>query len=142
MPPERRVAIDPQLANLDRDGMLELCQSLADYAEAGGLSRDLMLRAGRHATVQWPADIEVLLAVGRMYRLGGELSRARATLVQGGKIAARDARQFRPRSALLLHLLREVLDALDVTDSPEDALAEAFDEPVRARPQAAGAPKQ
>ena len=74
--------IDPRFANLDAGATVELCSSLADYGEAGGLSRDLMMQVGRYAEARYGEDHEVLLAAARMYLLGGEAIRARAVLVR------------------------------------------------------------
>ena len=75
----------PMPPGLDEAATIELCKSLAEYGEAGGLSVDLMLRVGSYATQSFPKNLEVLLAAARMYRMGGELSRARSTLLGAGK---------------------------------------------------------
>src|ERR1700744_4586046 len=98
--------VDPRFANLDATATIELCSSLADYGEAGGLSRDLMMQVGRFAEARLAGDLEVLLAVARMYLLGGEAERARGSLVRAGKLAPDDAR--------VQPLLDHVLDLLDV----------------------------
>src|ERR1700761_105913 len=92
---------DPRFANLDAGAIVDLCNSLADYGEAGGLSRDLMMQVGRYAEIRFAGDLEVLLAVARMYLLGGEAERARASLVRAGKLAPDDARE----QPLLAHVL-------------------------------------
>src|SRR5262245_43609776 len=112
---EKRPPLEPQFDDLNAAGTIELCQSLSDYAEAGGLSLELMLRVGGFASARYASDLEVLLAVARMYQVGGELERAREALVRAGKLAPHDAR--------LLHLLREVLLSLGVQESAADVLA-------------------
>ncbi len=92
MPAGSDAPIDPRFANLDANATIELCSSLADYGEAGGLSRDLMMQVGRFAEARYADDLEVLLAVARMYLLGGEAERARGALVRAGKLAPDDAR--------------------------------------------------
>jgi serine/threonine-protein kinase len=82
---------DPRFANLDEDATIELCSSLADYGEAGGLSKDLMLQVGRYAETRYERDLDVQLAAARMYMLGGETTRAKAVLVRAAKLGA-DAR--------------------------------------------------
>src|SRR5262245_56614342 len=121
MPGQDRPPIDPQFADLDASGMIKLCQSLADYAEAGGLSRELMLRAGGYASARYADDLEVLLAVARMYQASSELARARAALVRAGKLAPSDVR--------LRRLLGEVLRALGGKQSIDEALDEADKHP-------------
>jgi eukaryotic-like serine/threonine-protein kinase len=127
MPGDQRPPIDPQFADLNAAGMIYLCQSLSDYAEAGGLSRDLMLRVGHHASSRYADELDVLLAVARMYQVGGELQRARGALLRAGKLAPNDAR--------LLPLLGEVLLALGVQESPADVLAAAENVPLSSRPE-------
>ncbi len=123
--------VDPRFANLDANATIELCSSLADYGEAGGLSRDLMLQVGRFAETRYGREIEVLLAVGRMYLLGGEAARARGALVRAGQLGLDEAR--------IIPLLDQVLDQLDDPRTAEQALREA---PVDSAPvsPAASAP--
>src|SRR5947209_11980333 len=84
--------VDPRFANLDASATIELCSSLADYGEAGGLSRDLMMQVGRYAEARYGDDIEVLPAVAKMYLLGGESERARSALVRAGRLVLDEAR--------------------------------------------------
>ena len=109
--------IDQRFANLDEAGIVELCVSLADYGEAGGLSRDLMLQVGRFAEARYGRNLEVLLAVSRMYLLGGETVRAKAALLRAGKLWPDEAR-VRP-------LLAHTLELLDDPRPVEQALREA-----------------
>jgi hypothetical protein len=97
--------IDPRFAHLDANGTIELCNSLADYGEAGGLSRDLMMQVGRYAEARYGDELEVLLALARMYLLGGEAARAQAALVRAGKLGLDEDR--------VTPLLAQVLEALD-----------------------------
>src|SRR4051812_48100374 len=113
----RSGAIDPRFANLDADGTVDLCNSLADYAEAGGLSLELMLRVGRFAEIKYTGNADVLMAVARMYFHGGELTRARSTLLKAGRMGPEDAR--------LRLLLGEVLMALADPRTVTEALSEA-----------------
>jgi eukaryotic-like serine/threonine-protein kinase len=108
---------DPRFATLDAPGVVELCNSLADYGEAGGLSRELMLQVGSFAEARFTDDLEVLLAVARMYLLGGETARARATLVRAGKRWPDESR-VRP---LLAHALRLLDDHRSVDEVLRDS---------------------
>ena len=108
---------DPRFATLDAPGVVELCNSLADYGEAGGLSRELMLQVGSFAEARFTDDLEVLLAVARMYLLGDETVRARATLVRAGKRWPDESR-VRP---LLAHVLRLLDDHRTVDDVLRDS---------------------
>jgi serine/threonine-protein kinase len=105
---------DPRFATLDAQGMVELCSSLAEYGEAGGLSRDLMLQVGGFAEARFAREVEVMLAVSRMYLLGGEADRARAALVRAG----RDW----PDESRVTPLLTHALQLLDDPRSVEEAL--------------------
>src|SRR5689334_16202908 len=109
--------VDPRFANLDANATIELCTSLADYGEAGGLSRELMLQVGRFAEARFAGDIEVLLAVGRMYLLGGEAERARDALLRAGLLQVDDAR--------VVPLLDHVLALLDDPRTAAEALGDA-----------------
>jgi serine/threonine protein kinase len=113
-------APDPRLSGMDAAATIALCQSLAEYAEAGGLSRELMLQAGGYASQCFATNTEVLLAAGRMYRLAGELALARATLIRAGKATPEDRRTL----ALLGEVLRELGEAI----GPAQAIEEAPDE--------------
>ena len=112
----RDASIDPQLASLDAAGTVELCNSLADYGEAGGLSPELMLRVGKYAESKYDGNVDVLVAVGRMYLMGGEPARAKATLLRAGRIG--------PREPRLRVLLGDVLRELGEGRSVDDALRE------------------
>jgi serine/threonine-protein kinase len=113
----QRSSPDSQLSNLDGPATLALCTTLGDYGEAGGLSHDLMLRAGQYATTRFADDLEILLAAARMYHLGGEDERARKVLLRAGKMAPEETRTLR--------LLGEVLRALGRPVTPGLAIAEA-----------------
>ena len=110
-------ANDERFATLDRAGIVELCSSLADYGEAGGLSRDLMMQVGRFAEARFGRDLEVLLAVSRMYLLGGETIRAKAALLRAGKLWP-DETRVRP-------LLAHTLELLDDPRPVDQAIREA-----------------
>jgi eukaryotic-like serine/threonine-protein kinase len=109
--------IDPRFANLDANATIELCSSLADYGEAGGLSRDLMMQVGRYAEARYGDDLEVLVAAARMYLLGGEAVRARTVLVRAGRLGLDEER--------VLPLLANVLTLLGDPRSAEQVLREA-----------------
>ena len=109
--------LDPRFASLGEAGIVELCSSLADYGEAGGLSRDLMLQVGRFAEARYGRNLEVLLAVSRMYLLGEETVRAKAALLRAGKLW--------PEEARVKPLLSHTLKLLDDTRSVEQAIREA-----------------
>src|ERR1700679_2731197 len=109
--------IDPRFANLDANATIELCSSLADYGEAGGLSRDLMMQVGRYAEARYGDDLEVLVAAARMYLLGGEAVRARTVLVRAGRLGLDEER--------VLPLLANVLTLLGDPRSAEQALRDA-----------------
>ncbi len=85
MLPDRN-ASDEQLSNLDGVATLALCKTLADYGEAGALSHELMLRVGEYATSRFGGDLDILLAVARMYQLGDEAELARTVLLRAGKL--------------------------------------------------------
>src|SRR6185437_6402858 len=102
--------IDARFAHLDAKALIELASSLADYGEAGGLSHDLMLQVGRYAEATYAEDVDVLLAIARMYLFGGEPRRARDVLFQTGGIGESEAR--------VLSLLS---DALALLDDPRGA---------------------
>lgn len=85
MLPDRN-ASDEQLSNLDSSATLALCKTLADYGEAGALSHELMLRVGEYATSRFGGDLDILLAVARMYQLGDEAELARKVLLRAGKL--------------------------------------------------------
>jgi serine/threonine-protein kinase len=108
---------DPRFANLDAVGTVELCNSLADYGEAGGLSRDLMLQVGRFAEARFGDHVEVLLAAARMYLQGGEIARSRDVLLRAGKLGREEVR--------VGPLLEQVLRLLDDPRSAVQALREA-----------------
>ena len=112
-----RSASDSQLSNLDGAATLALCKTLGDYGEAGALSHDLMLQAGRYATSQFAGDLDILLAAARMYQLGGELGLARQVLLDAGALA--------PHEKRTLHQLGEVLGELGLPVTPALAIAEA-----------------
>src|SRR3954470_21508940 len=95
---------DARFANLDANGTMDLCNSLADYGEAGGLSPELMLRVGRFAEGKFGDNQDVLVAAARMYFLGGEPSRARSALLRAACVGPDDAR--------MRVLLGDVLEAL------------------------------
>jgi serine/threonine-protein kinase len=109
--------IDPRFATLSEAGIVELCGSLSDYGEAGGLSRDLMLQVGRFSETRYGHDLEVLLAVSRMYVIGGETTRAKAALVRAGKLW--------PDEARVPPLLAHTLKLLDDPRSVDQVLREA-----------------
>jgi eukaryotic-like serine/threonine-protein kinase len=126
--------IDPRFANLDANATIELCSSLADYGEAGGLSRDLMMQVGRYAESRYGDDLEVLLATARMYQLGGEVERARVVLVHAGRLGQDDER--------VLPLLSSVLTLLGEPGTAEQALRDDAPRPERrTTPRAAVARK-
>ncbi len=104
MPSGGDAPIDPRFANLDANATIELCGSLADYGEAGGLSRDLMMQVGGYAEARYGDDLEVLLATARMYQLGGEVERARAVLVRAGTLGQDDDRVLPVLSSVLASL--------------------------------------
>jgi eukaryotic-like serine/threonine-protein kinase len=108
---------DARFANLDANAIIELCSSLADYGEAGGLSAELMMQVGRYAEARYSADIDVLLAIARMYLLGGEAQRARDALLRAGKLGSGDGR--------VLPLLSQALKLLGDPRTAERALADA-----------------
>src|SRR4051812_28598914 len=108
---------DARFANLDANALIELCGSLADYGEAGGLSRGLMLQVGRYAEGRYADDLEVLLAVSRMYLLGSEIARAKVALLGAGRLGHDEER--------VLPLLDHVLKLLGDPRSAEQALDEA-----------------
>src|SRR6185312_12577687 len=112
----RDAPVDPRFATLDANGTIELCSSLADYGEAGGLSRDLMLKVGRYAESRYAREVEVLLAVGRMYLLGGEAGHARRVLVQAGHLGVEEGR--------IVPLLDQALERLGDMRTAEQALRE------------------
>ncbi len=128
--------IDPRFANLDANATIELCSSLADYGEAGGLSRDLMMQVGRYAEARYAGDLEVLLAVARMYLLGGEAPRAQAVLVRGGRLGV-DEERVLPLLANVLALLgdgrtaEQVLRETPASPAREEAPAEPSSPPVK-----------
>lgn len=125
MLPPASAPIEPQLAELDEAGTVALCRSLADYAEAGGLSRELMLRVGHYAQLRYARALDVLVAVGRMYHAGGEPARARLTLLQASKLAPSDERVLDP--------LKAVLVTLGSHESVAEALAAVVEAPASAR---------
>jgi eukaryotic-like serine/threonine-protein kinase len=112
-----RSASDSQLSNLDGPATLALCKTLGDYGEAGALSHDLMLQAGRYATTRFAGDLDILLAAARMYQLGGELGLARQVLLDAGALA--------PQEKRTLQQLGEVLSELGLPVTPALAIAEA-----------------
>ncbi len=126
MPPAPVTTADSQLSGLDETATIELCKSLADYGEAGGLSRDLMLRVGSYATASFPKNLDVLLAAARMYRMGGELDHAKTTLLGAGKLA--------PTEARTVGLLKEVLHELGERGDAGALLHRAHDEAGGAPP--------
>jgi serine/threonine-protein kinase len=115
-----RSASDAQLSNLDSAATLALCNTLAEYGEAGALSHDLMLRAGQYATSRFGDDLDILLAAARMYQLGDETELARKVLLRAGKLAPDETRTLRQ--------LGDVLRALGLPVTPALAIAEAADE--------------
>ncbi len=130
MPAGDDAPVDPRFANLDASATIELCSSLADYGEAGGLSRDLMMQVGRYAEGRYADNLEVLLAVGRMYLLGGEAARAREALVRAGLLGNDDAR--------VLPLLDHVLDLLEDRRSAKEVLHEARSYPPESADRTSG----
>ena len=119
--------IDPRFANLDANATVELCSSLADYGEAGGLSRDLMMQVGRYAEARYAGDLEVLLAVARMYLLGSEAERSRTVLVRAGQLGQDEER--------VLSLLASVLTLLGDPRTPEQTLREGATAEAPAEPR-------
>jgi len=116
-----RSASDAQLSNLDSAATLALCNTLAEYGEAGALSHELMLRAGQYATTRFGDDLDILLAAARMYQLGDETELARKVLLRAGKLAPEESRTLRQ--------LGEVLRLLGLPVTPSLAITEAEDAP-------------
>jgi serine/threonine-protein kinase len=125
MPGVHDVKTDPRLAGLDASGTIDLCQSLADYAEAGGLSRELMLQVGRYAENRYGDSADVLLSAARMYLHGGEAARALEVLFRAARLGPDEAR-VRP-------LLDAVLKKLGDPRSPAQALRDATPPPMSFR---------
>ncbi|MFT3774388.1 MAG: protein kinase [Minicystis sp.] len=125
---------DPRFATLDAPGVVELCTSLADYGEAGGLSKELMLQVGSFAEARFGRDVEVMLAVARMYLLGGETVRARTTLVRAG--------QTWPDESRVRPLLAHALKLLDDPRSVEEALGDAPDAQQAPAPRRSAPPPE
>ena len=119
MLPEPRTS-EAQLSTLDRAATLALCTTLGDYGEAGALSHDLMLRAGRDATTRFAGDVDVLLAAARMYQLGGEVELARRVLLHAGKLAPEEARTLRQLGEVLRELGLRVAPALAIAEADGD----------------------
>src|SRR5580698_5554084 len=115
------IKTDPRLAGLDATATIDLCLSLADYAEAGGLSRELMLQVGRYAELRYGDSADVLLATARMYLHGGEPARALETLFRANRLGPDEAR-VRP-------LLDAALKKLGDPRSPAQALRDATPPP-------------
>ena len=85
-------------AHPDADTTIALC------GEAGNaLGEQLVREIGSLAEQRHSARIDVMTAVGRMYLAAGLLSDAQNTLVQAGKIDARDPRPFAVLGQVLLH---------------------------------------
>jgi serine/threonine-protein kinase len=118
----RDAPVDPRFANLDAGGTIDLCSSLADYGEAGGLSRDLMFQVGRFVESRFGSEGEVLLAVGRMYLHGGEAGRARHALVRAARLGLDEAR--------IVPLLDQALEQLGEARSAERVLRDPLPEDV------------
>ena len=117
-----------QFATLDAAGLVELCGSLADYGEAGGLSRELMLQVGVFGEARFGGEVEVQLAVARMYLLGGESTRARDVLTRAAQVWP-DEPRVRP-------LLAEVRSLLDAPNLIDDMLRESEQRRASAPPRA------
>jgi tetratricopeptide (TPR) repeat protein len=83
---------------------IELCNSFAEYAEAGAYNRALLIDAGRHAVQRYPDQVDVLVAVGRMYLAADELAPAQAILEQAARRAPQDGRVVRLLAGALLRL--------------------------------------
>jgi serine/threonine-protein kinase len=124
-----------EFASLDGPGLVELCTSLADYGEAGGLSRDLMLRVGSFAEANFAHDVEVMLAASRMYLLGGETERSLSALIGAGRRWP-DEDRVRP---LLAHALRLLEDPRTVEEALADGPSSAERRPKQPEPKPDGA---
>jgi predicted Zn-dependent protease len=99
----------------DSAATIELCNSFAEYAEAGAYNRSLLIDAGRHAVQRYPDEVDVLVSVGRMYLAADELSAAQAILERASRIAPQDSRIVRLLAGVLLRLgdSRRAEEAID-----------------------------
>lgn len=111
-----RAIADEEFAGLDADGMVQLCGSLADYAEAGSLSPALAERVARFVERKFSDESDVLFAVGRLFFLSGDTEASREFLLRAGLLSPSDER--------LRALLGEVLALLGDTRTVNQALAE------------------
>ena len=85
-------------SNPDAETTLAVCGELS----LGGVADELVREVGARAE-QWHAhDLEVLVAVGRMYLRAGLLSEAQAAFVGAGKANPQDPRAFRLLGEVLL----------------------------------------
>jgi eukaryotic-like serine/threonine-protein kinase len=125
MPALDDAALEARFANLDANAIIDLCTSLADYGEAGGLSPELMMQVGRYAEARYAGEPEVLFAVGRMFLAGGETLRARGALVSAARLGMDEG--------IVLPVLDEVLGQLRDPRSAEEVLREPPEEPPPAR---------
>src|SRR5258708_372916 len=74
-----------------------LCDALR-----GSVRAALVQQVGEYATARHQGDVNVMLAVARMYLEGERLSEAQAVLVGAGKIAPRDPEIYRWLGEVLL----------------------------------------
>jgi tetratricopeptide (TPR) repeat protein len=86
----------------NRAQTLDLCARLASYGEAGAAPSDLLRRVGAEATRRFGDDVEVLIAVGRMYLMGEELAEAEKALRRATRLAPQDPHALRLLGEVLL----------------------------------------
>jgi hypothetical protein len=92
-------------ASPERALTIALCDALADRGAipAGTTDYEVVLHVGGYAGVRYGEDPEVLVAVGRMYLVAGEMRRALTPLAQAAKLSSSPA-AFRLLGVLLLRM--------------------------------------
>lgn len=81
---------------------IALCAQFSEYAEAGAYNRTLLLEAGRFAVQRFPEEVDVLVAVARMYIAADELAAAHAILEHAQRLDPLDSRVARLFAGVLL----------------------------------------
>jgi hypothetical protein len=125
MPGDRDDVLATWLAVADAASTITLCGSLADGP--GPISSedvDLAVSVGREARARFPANVDVLLAVSRLYVRTNNLEEARWTMAHATTIAADDTRTF----GLLGEILLRLGDARRSAAAFEAAIAKGADD--------------